>query len=63
MPQATAVLLMEQYESAMTYLEDINLHIAQMNWATPEQLHVLSNLKSRYECLTDELRLAITAFR
>ena len=52
-----------QYESAMTYLEAINLHIARVNWASPEQLHVLSHLKTRYERLTDELRLAIAAFR
>ncbi len=54
---------MEQYYSAMTDLETINLHIAQENWDTPEQLDVLSNLKTRYERLTDEFRLAIAAVR
>jgi len=63
MPQATAALLTEQYESAITYLEAINLHIARVNWNTPGQLHALSDLKTRYECLTDELRLAIATFR
>ena len=62
MPQATALLLMEQYESAQTDLEALNLYLAQANWRTPEQLQILSNLKTRYERLTDEILLAISAF-
>src|SRR5215469_12313225 len=62
MPQATALLLMEQYESAQTDLEALNLYLAQENSSTPEQLQMLSNLKTRYERLTDEILLAISAF-
>jgi len=53
---------MEQYESAQTDLEAINLYLAQENWSTPEQLQMLSNLKTRYERLTDEILLVISAF-
>jgi hypothetical protein len=53
---------MEQYESAQTDLEALNLYLAQANWRTPEQLQILSNLKTRYERLTDEILLAISAF-
>jgi len=52
---------MEQYESAQTDLEALNLHLAE-NWSTPEQLQILSNLKTRYERLTDDILLAISAF-
>jgi len=52
---------MEQYESAQTDLEALNLYLAQ-NWSTPEQLQILTNLKTRYERLTDEILLAISAF-
>jgi len=62
MPQAPALLLMEQYESAQTDLEALNLYLTQENWSTPEQLQMLSNLKTRYERLTDEILLAISAF-
>jgi len=53
---------MEQYESAQTDLEALNLYLAQENSSTPEQLQMLSNLKTRYERLTDEILLAISAF-
>ena len=53
---------MEQYESAQTDLEALNLYLAQANRSTPEQLQILSNLKTRYERLTDEILLAISAF-
>lgn len=63
MPQSTAVLLMEQYEAAVTDAEALALHIAQENWDTPEQLQIISDLRIRYERLADELRIAIAAFR
>ena len=53
---------MEHYESAQTDLEALNLYLTQENWSTPEQLQMLSNLKTRYERLTDEILLAISAF-
>jgi len=53
---------MEQYESAQTDLEALNLYLTQENWSTPEQLQMLSNLKTRYERLTDEILLVISAF-
>src|SRR5215469_8704313 len=38
------------------------LYLTQENWSTREQLQMLSNLKMRYERLTDEILPAISAF-